>query len=247
MAVIIAGDSWARGEWNWNYKKKYKEISHRGIEQYLLDDNIDVINLGVGGSSNYEVVNRLNLYFERFDSKNISAILIFQTEYTRDFRFFNIDSLYKYHLDNFSSHIHLRDKWIEYFYYQLSVLSQKINVPVWILGGASDTVWFDNMPEYYPGCNILCQSITNLIVNNNHQIIQPVYSWYSNSSVEFIKEVRRKYQDTQELLESINLGFEREYLIMAHPEWFYPDGVHLNRNGHKVLYEFIKKKNISLT
>ena len=45
MKILIAGDSWAMGEWNPEWQGPENQILHKGLEQYLLDDNYDVTNI----------------------------------------------------------------------------------------------------------------------------------------------------------------------------------------------------------
>ena len=241
MTVLIAGDSWGRGEWN------NLECVHSGIEQYFKDDSIDVRKISVGGSSNLDTCHRINAFFDRFDKNEISSIIVFQTEYTRDYKYYKaaaeigIDDLKDLTITTIQS------IWVERFYHSLSSISQLLDIPIWIVGGASDTVRFDNMENDYPGCNILCQSFTNLLVNGNDLIDHPVYSWYTSIAVEFIEFAKKHTVDLNNILRVINDGLNREVLLRTTPEWFFPDGVHPNRHGHKILYDFIKRKNIILT
>ena len=48
MKILIAGDSWAMGEWP---KKQEDGIQHKGLEQYLLDDGHDVVNISQAGDT----------------------------------------------------------------------------------------------------------------------------------------------------------------------------------------------------
>lgn len=239
MTILIAGDSWGCGEWN----IECSAVLHKGLEQYLVDDGYTVINLSKGGISNLDIVNRLTHWFERFDDVSVSKIFIFQTEFTRDFKHdvmqqhFNTDDWCIESVDELAS------IWIERFYQRLSELAQEKNCKVYLLGGVSDTIRFDSMENDYPMCNIACQSVVNLLVNNDSSVNQPVFSWFLKTDTKLIEKLK-KFTNVEKLIEYINLGIERESVLTEHPELFYPDGRHPNRNGHKILYDFLKRENL---
>ena len=57
--IIIAGDSWACGEWVIDKE----QLSHGGLYQYLHDHGYPVINLGTPAGSNAQTINKLNHFF----------------------------------------------------------------------------------------------------------------------------------------------------------------------------------------
>lgn len=241
MKFLIVGDSWGCGEWNADCTFN----PHRGLEQYLTEDGHRVTNLSDKGISNHDIYQRIESYVRRNTEHNINGVFVFQTEYTRDHK----------HSDGWENSLNANDwpeitepedlaiRWMSRFYRNLSDISQKSNCKIYIIGGASDTMWLDDMDAHYPGCEIVCQSMTNLLVNNNHRVEQPVFSVYEQRSEEVVKKIKSKLvgNDRQErLLEMIDQGYRREFLWREHPNWFYPDGVHPNRQGIRVLYDFLK-------
>ena len=52
--IGIYGDSWGCGEWG-SPSGLYHNL-HRGLEQYLKDDNYQCINQSHGGGSNYRAI-----------------------------------------------------------------------------------------------------------------------------------------------------------------------------------------------
>jgi hypothetical protein len=229
--ILICGDSWGCGEWNIDCTKTL----HSGLEQYLKDAGHNVVNISRGGCSNLDSVARIKLWIERFGQ--VDSIFVFQTEYSRDFKHHSTESW------NASSIEDLSSQWVENFYFRLSSLAQKHQCTINIIGGASDTVWFDNMDNDYPGCNIVCQSLTNLLINNDSRIADPVFSWYDSKTEPLLARVKTQL-NTGKLLSVINLGFERESALKENPQWFYPDGKHPNRQGHQKLYNFLKEISI---
>jgi len=238
--ILIAGDSWSLGEWAFNNSTKKLEVTHKGLEFYIKNNNIDVTNIGFGGSSNIDTINRINSWLDRFPG-NVEKIFVFQTEYDRDFKFCKLNPD---ELPNITKFSEVADRWIHRFYEKLSQIAIKNNCKIYIIGGASDTDWFDNMNADHPGCIIACQSLTSLICNNNHRVLNPVYSWYTRNSAELISILKKQLSNPEEILEEIRKGFEREQELLRNSKYFYPDGIHPNRDGHKVLYDFLKEQNI---
>lgn len=239
--IIIAGDSWAVGEWRFDNASKKLTISHAGLEQYIKSDNIDVVNIGKGGSSNLDTVNRIITWIDRFPDTVPEKIFVFQTEYCRDYKYQNMNPQEMSDVKKFSE---ISDRWISRFYMRLSEIAITYNCKIYIIGGASDTAWFDDMNNDHPGCHIVCQSLTNLIIYNNHKISDPVYSWYTKNSEQFLLNAKKITNAPNDILIEIQKGFERENQLLENPQYFYPDGVHPNRDGHKILYNFLKQQNI---
>ena len=105
-----------------------------------------------------------------------------------------------------------------------------------------DTIWLDNMEDCYPGVSIVCQSMVNLIMNQNHQIETPVLSWFDSSSINMIPRIKEKLEnkEIEKLLIMIDHGMGREDLLFGNPKYFWPDGTHPNRLGHKILFDFLQ-------
>lgn len=229
--ILIAGDSWGCGEWN----VECTEVLHPGLEFYLKNDGHTVTNISKGGCSNMDSIFRISSWLERFKDQSIDTVLIFQTEYTRDYKHFkDSDDCQVNSLND------LADRWIERMYYRLSELAQQHQFKVYIIGGCSDTKAFDNMSNDYPNCNIACQSFTNLLIENTPNIKTPVYSWYTKSTEELVEKIKRTSNNPTEILNELTRGFERESLLRENPTLFYPDGKHPNRTGHQKLHEFLK-------
>jgi hypothetical protein len=232
--ILICGDSWGCGEWN----VTCTEVTHPGLEQYLINDGHTVFNISKGGCSNLDIFHRLKIWFERFGDQTVDLVLVFQTEYTRDFKH-SIDT--DWNIQQFSD---LASCWIERFYMRLAELAQDQRCAIKIIGGCSDSMWFDHMPTDYPGCEIVCQSMTNLLVNGDHRIEEPVFSWFTKNTEGLVTTARQKGIDIKNILTMIDQGFEREALLKANPELFFPDGKHPNRQAHGLLYDFLLHKSI---
>jgi hypothetical protein len=86
--IVIIGDSWSCGEWT-KPSLGLDPISHTGLQQYLLDYQYPVINLGRGGDSNFgsylRLLNFLKSGILQYIEK-ITHVLYFQTEWHRDYK-----------------------------------------------------------------------------------------------------------------------------------------------------------------
>ena len=216
--ILIVGDSWGCGCWT-----EEQSVYHRGLEQLLHDDGHKVINLSQGGCDLKTITRRLDdhlmLLKDRpplWFTEPVTKILVLQTEWHR-------------HLST-AKEKDTEQIEIASFYGTLSHISKKYNLPIYVIGGCSDTVWLDEFENYYPGVTVVCQSFTNLLVNDNHRIDNPVFS------VRFPKELL----NTEDAINLAMQGEKREQIWKDNPEWMWPDGSHPNHLGHKKLYEHIK-------
>ena len=240
MTILIAGDSWGCGEWPRGDQSDGSTVLHGGLAEYCQQAGYDIINLSRGGTSNLQIYRAIKGYLERYPDLEIDKIFVFQTEYTRD-QGFTFDEDWTSILEADT----LAGIWISRFYSFLADIAEESNCKIYIIGGCSDTIWLDNITDHYPGLHIACQSLTNLILNNNQQVDKPVLSWYSIGDVELINRIKKLLPATRinNLIELITLGYERENLLWANPKYFYPDGIHPNRLGHKILFNYLKEKN----
>lgn len=242
MHILISGDSWGKGEWN----VECTEILHTGLEQYIINSGHTVSNVSMSGASNLDTVNIIKGYLERdFYYDRPDLILVFQTEYTRDFKYL-IKPENTGDWKDLNSIKDLSSRWIERFYMRLSEISIENNIPIYIIGGCSDTIPFDDMSKDYPDCHIACQSMTNLLINGTPDIKFPVYSWYTKRSQDLIEYLRKNFSShlIEDLLEQINRGADRENEIRQNLDLFWPDGFHPNRKGHEILFRHLEKKGI---
>jgi hypothetical protein len=235
--ILLAGDSWGVGEWG-SYAREY-DVTHSGITKYLTDAGHFVINLSQPGESNIKSATLIENFLRANKHISPSYIMVLQTEWIRDIH--SIDAAI---LNNDLSlgYGELKNNIMFRFWSQLSQIYKKNNIPVYVIGGCSDTPWIDNVESSYPGLRIACQSVTNLLLQNNHRITDPIYSTFTNRQ-SFQVELVKKYLNTKDLellLQDIDKGNERLDLWMKSKEFFWPDGCHPNRQGHQVLFEFLK-------
>lgn len=242
--IIIAGDSWGCGEWSTTH---HYDISHAGLTKYLLNSGYYVVNLSIPAGSNKYTSSCIRNFLQvnQHQRLQISCVVVFQTEWLRDVLIEDPVNLTK---DLTYGYVGLKNRLISRFYYDLSRASIKNNIPIHIVGGCSDAIQIDQFEKEYPGLQIICQSLTNLILENNHNISDPVHALFVNnteSCVEYIKK-HLNNADLELLLEDINKGHQRCDQWRREKEYFWPDGSHPNRLGHQILFEFLKTQIPSL-
>jgi lysophospholipase L1-like esterase len=236
--ILIDGDSWGCGEWHYN------NCSHPGLEFYLKQHGLDVVNFSKGGSSNADIADRLEAFFKSgitgFLAKNIDLIFVFQTQWFRDLKNdFNFNS------ESWSKN--LPDIFVSKFYYRLSAIAVNNDVRIGIIGGCSDTLWLEKFEQEYPGLFIACQSMTELLINQHDRISEPNYWGIINRElIEKIKKFCRTEQDLEHLSYIIDICQERLFIWRNNPQYFFPDGIHPNRQGHQALFQFMKSHNFFL-
>lgn len=254
--IVIIGDSWSCGEWSGSSQVgTASNISHTGLQQYLLDYQYPVINLGRGGDSNFGSYLRLQDFLKsgilQYTEK-ITHVLYFQTEWHRDYN--PIYGMPNLSMPNLS---HPQNTWtfpetpnsiheindlttstIRNWQYRLVDLAQQYKFQIGLIGGTADTIWIDKFAQEYPGLEILCQSMTNLCINDTHRIDKPVYH-VNEQLINQFKTSLKDIEDIKELLTDMDSILVRRTQWQIHQKYFWPDGIHPNRLAHKKLFDFI--------
>jgi len=248
--TLIVGDSWGCGEWGQaeNIRQTIK-TTHGGLAQFLQESDINAINFSKPGGTNLESSSRLeNFLIESNGFRScVNKIFVFQTEWQRDCystgtQFFQECQQLDFDYDKIKSAI------ISRFYYQLSSISQDTNIPIYIIGGCSDTVWLDRFEYEYPGVQIVCQSWVNLCLENNHRISDPVFSNWSPSTEQLVKFYKQHMnQDSlNKLFDDIDLAEIRrkKWNELYQKGFFCEDRVHPNRHAFKFLFDFLDNNQV---
>lgn len=245
--IIVAGDSWGCGAWTDVGPRPVdptipndNPLLHGGLAQFIKEAGHDVTNLSKGGSSNLQIVKRIRAWIDRNPDITVSNIIVLQTEYTRD-----SCQPFPGDLDNITASTSLANIWIARFYSNLSNIAMSTNCCVTLVGGMSDTPWFDDISQQYPGLRLACQSITNLLIKDDPRVLNPVFSWYDGSQLPIINEIKQRLSshELEKFLDQLDQGYERETLLYSHPNYFWPDGRHPNEAGHLKLYCYLKDNN----
>lgn len=237
--VFITGDSWGCGEWTRNDTDGW--ISHKGLEQYFIDDGHMVFNSSAGGSSNTAAIDRLSV--------NLAAqftpgdyIFVFQTDPIRNLR----SRLSEYNKSVLTAAIQKADgvenlilDLIRTDYDKLNTVAQEHNAVIYVIGGL---------------CNINLRLIKEfefllpLVPSFSHMLVghMPEYVTLNEESVVLdpdwtIHDIDINSYDYALQTKIVKeLHKHKENSIISREEIFYPDGVHPNRHGHKILFDYIK-------
>jgi hypothetical protein len=241
--ILIAGDSFGVGEWGLSGTERisYRDsVVHRGLQQYIEDHGRSVINLSLPGGSNTDTYNRCIDLLENnpYYRSTIKSIVVFQTEWQRDIsNYFNFTEVPNYSVEE------LKSRWVSRFYIRLTECSTKFNIPVYVIGGCSDAIFLSDMSKEYPGVTIACQSLTNLLINNDHRIDNPVMTAHQIRQIAdqlmVMKSNSATSNDKKFVMEEIEKGVMRLNTWVKNPTWFYPDNMHANRLGHKKLFDHL--------
>jgi len=239
--VLLVGDSWGCGEIDRDQDGSIV-VSHKGVAHYYQGN---IINISVIGSSNWEIYCRLHSFLIT-NTLKIKQVLIVQSEYSRDMRKDGDVSLVNkewYNTINNTTNItDFEIAVLTKFYSILSKLAVIHDLQFYLIGGVADMLSYPDFNNDFPNLTVVCQSWTNLIItgNPNMQYDRCIYSWYTKKDSTLIDDIKSKYGDVESILNCISKGKERYNLLRSNPEYFYPDGVHPNRKGHKVLFDYLE-------
>jgi hypothetical protein len=238
--ILVSGDSWGAGIFD---KQHSHGFYHGGITKCLIDHGMQVRNLCQPGGSNLSVCERIKNYLicNAHEVDNIKGIVFWQIEFFKDYYYYPQTHLKSELEKGYST---LKDQWIYRLYHQLNEYATQWNIPIYVVGGSSDTVWYDNFEQDFPGVKIVCQSVTNYLINGSHTISTPVHGEFITGMCEqFLTATKNKIKsnDLECLLKDIDLGHERLRQLTAHPELFFPDGIHPNQHAHNLVFKLLQK------
>jgi len=214
--ILIGGGSWGCGEWTWFSKKKYS-VSHPGLEQYLVDDGFSVINCSHGGLSNTDSIKRIS---QQTNLGNYDYIIWFQGDPLGDLRpYKNFNSLFA----SYQQVLERSNELLNSHYEKLNQLGNKVIC----IGGCSK---LDPDIRNYNNLIPLVDSVVELLLP--HVTAPKVWceGWvhYIDSSI------------NESLLDSLLVDKKIQERITNEPI-FNPDGFHPNREGHRILFDVVKK------
>ena len=259
--IIVSGCSWACGEWQMaELAPPGGTILHQGLSQYIADSGLEVINLGIRAGSNLQVCDRIESWILNNPDVKIDKIIVLQTEYTRDL-FMNGTVLKSKNnpIDcdwsnmsmipfDFSRHDSLRNLMLRKFYERLSDIVEITDSKVYLIGGLCDTMTSDFVESCF-AIKVACQSMINLLINDQPDIENPVFSLYHIGhlgELDAINQFKRRLssEESLKLLTAMQQGVDRAGLLLDNPQWFRPDGWHPNRHGHKKLFDYLVREHI---
>ena len=243
--AVIAGDSWATGE------RLRNRVTHGGLAEYLAHDGLEVVNLGVAGSSNLETLENLNrgllALCKNHALDRVAYIFIFYTSWHRDFAIKPRGIWDLAQESNFPQNwftpANFDTGFIGRYQYrifeQFSFLAQSINKTFSIIGGCCEPEPFTSAD--HPNLVLACPSVTNLCINNDPFTANPVSTvGFSHIMLQTLRsDLTLARTELRYLLDVMEQDTARINLWRSTPEWFWPDGIHANRAAHFRLKNFL--------
>jgi hypothetical protein len=227
MKICIAGDSWACGEWGRNISIKQRLFNgqsslfvlHTGL-QFFLEKKHKVINVGLGGSSNFQAVDRLS---NAMHKDNFDYIFYFQTDPLRDS---NFETFEKYKSIRIQDIALEQNNLLKMTYDKLN----RLNKTVYAIGGASKLN--DELLTNYTNIVSYIPSLAEFLVKGYTHPLFWQSQWLdyieNKCNIECL-DILLKYKSMQD-------GLMQD----RYAKYFQPDGRHPNKYSHKLLYDKIK-------
>ena len=231
--IVITGCSWGCGEFT------HGEVTHCGLAEYLTQDGYNVVNLSEPNSGPIHLINPLNRFLEYNSHLDIEHIFLIQSDIGRNFttrvgtgnRRPQHDDIAVVWDDQLTLEHNIKGIYRQ-FYSRLNVIGKYRKKSINLIGGLTDLVIdyandFENLNFLIPSwCQLVDSTIPNL-------------SLIDIMSLEYLNN---NYNNKAEILPLVEQSLTRSNFWKKHPNMFWPDGIHPNRHGHKVLYDAIKTK-----
>jgi hypothetical protein len=217
MRFLITGDSWSQGEWD-GYPTDYR-ITHSGIQQYLLEDKHEVYNVGQGGYNNLESLAAAKNFNHDFDH-----LIFFYTDPLRQAKEYDIKHVLPFVL--IQDHIKLLIN-------NLIVFKQEKQCKITVIGGCAKFNVTNNDIDY------IIPSINEFLVS---EFVDSEFMTSREWEEHFFKHEKNfnLVQKAQWL--TVMTEAEKKYKLWSqHKEYFWPDGLHVNRHGAFKLYQSLFK------
>jgi hypothetical protein len=232
--VFIFADSWGSGEW------KNHKINHLGLESFFHDIGYTVMNYSIPGGSNNDSIRKFKSVIN--DIGNNDYIFFITTDATRDLPY-NKEILTDILIQNQTLPL-LIDKLLDSSYNKLNELCSANNLNIYMIGGLSN---LDSSMQSYKNLIPIVPSWINLLVGHfdDYKNICDDSKFRILSNPKFtinnINLTRCPLDVADKLIEDFHLYQESNSLVFRE-EIFRPDGVHPNKEGHRILFETLLKK-----
>jgi hypothetical protein len=245
--VAIFGDSWGCGEWSnpvlpGILSTNQSHITHLGLEQYFTDLGHKVFNMSKPAGSNKNSIDKLTGFLNT--KKHNLIVLFIISDPTRNF-----GPEYATFKQDIVDHNGLFEFKTKTLYNDLKILNelgQQYKQVIQLIGALGSVPNIDQ----YSNLSCLCRSWPKLLVGDLHPDIdfeffglwerwlidgEIINEWLTPKNLQqFDSAFADKLVQQLEQLDANRIIFEHQL--------FYPDNGHPNRDGHKILFNYIKEK-----
>jgi len=239
MRILLAGDSWGCGEWK-KYNPKLGEahldsINHKGLEEYLTQNNHEVKNVSVPGASlktiHYQVKKQTKKYLfggeVDADFTPYDATFVIVTDTLRDIERGTIwDEAYSY-----QDYVDIHNSKLREFIANLSRLNEKRFGQIYLMGGLTK-VTSDFVKDTQ--LKIAIPSILEFLVPNSKQ-----HDVIFRHHLHTISKRNTNKAAVKRIYAQDNL-----WNLYTEEPIMWPDGHHPNREGHYKIYQYLKENKI---
>jgi hypothetical protein len=245
--IAIFGGSWGCGEWGNPVSPgvlslNRNHITHLGLEQYFTDLGHKVVNMSGPGGSNKKSIDELTDFL--ITQRHNLIVLFIISEPTRNFG--PEYATFKQDIVDHNGLFEFRAKTLYNDLKILNELGQQHNQVIQLIGALG------SIPDVsqYSNLSCLCRSWPELLVGNLHPDIdfelfgiweqwlidgEIINKWFTPKNLQqFESKFADKLVQQLEQLDANRIIFEHQL--------FYPDKCHPNRDGHKILFNYIKEK-----
>ena len=248
MKVYVGGDSWACGEWQADPSHHTGvSVAHAGLSQYLRDRGYKVINCASGGACNRETVGLLDneLVEIPFGAKTHyepgDIVIWVQTDHIRNLRHIPPNRYEKLTpaikeaggVYNLAINLLIPD------YTRLNSIAERHNCIIHCIGGSAN-IHVSITNAKFKNLNCLVKSWNQLLLP-----LEDMESGFMVSPMDWAtKDIDMNQFDTPlryKVIDEMTTIAGYQHTFDRYPQ-VYPDRLHPDRNGHKILFDTVIKE-----
>jgi len=221
--VFIGGDSWGVGE--------HPTLEHQGLEQYFRESGHTVFNVSFRGAGTRDSIGHL-LEVLKLHYEPGGLVFWIQSDPVRNLRpYTNLAQ----QLKEAGSLKALMQQQLTQDYNQLHMLGRRFDTTVYLIGGLSSVA--EHLVSERPRLKTLCTSWVELLVGDMYPDTD--WSTFAICNSDYTIKDFGSHPDPK-LVDEL-YEFDQNRRVFKNSV-FHPDGSHPNRQGHKILYNYIKER-----
>jgi hypothetical protein len=229
--TLITGCSWGCGEWA--VIDGIYGLCNPGFAQFFNSPTCYPINLSRPAGNPYEITLALETFLKVNSQMDIDKIFYLQTDIGRSWSGPKISQILETTLAKNDYNFELAiEACYHYVYRHLNDIAAARQQKIYVIGGLTDVI-IDF--EQYKNLEIALDSWCHLL--------DPDLPLTGLVDVRGIDYLNRQFQQHQtQILPLIEKANQRWNFYNTRKDVFYPDGIHPNRYGHQLLFNYLKEK-----